>query len=185
MKIYVIRHGLTELNKKKVLNGQIDEPLASEGLEQAKNAATLVPKTIKYIYTSPMLRAKKTAEVINEELSLSTSSHDGLKEINMGSLAGKSWGDLEMGAELKEKRRSVQFDYRSSGGESAEEVKARLIGFLKEINERHQDDEVLLVTHGGIIRILHLLERDKPLQDEMENAILLTFDLDKILKEKS
>lgn len=182
MKLYVIRHGLTELNKKRVLNGQIDEPLSPEGFEQARIAVTFIPEEVKYIYTSSMLRTRQTAEVINEKLKLPLSAQDELREIHMGSIAGHAWDTLESGQELKSKHRSVQFDYRSLGGESADEVKARLIAFLMEINEKHQDGEVLLVTHGGIIRILHLLERDKPLLDDMENAVLQTFDLDKLLK---
>lgn len=46
MKIYVIRHGQTELNKKEILNGRIDEPLALEGREQAMKAALHMPKTL-------------------------------------------------------------------------------------------------------------------------------------------
>lgn len=182
MIVYVIRHGLTELNKKRVLNGQIDEPLAPEGIEQAKAAIEFVPKEVNHIYTSPMLRARQTAQVINEKLNLPLSVQDELREINMGSVAGTSWDTLESGQELKRKHRSAEFDYRSLGGESAEEVRVRLIAFLKVINKKHGDGEVLLITHGGIIRILNLLESDKPLLDEMENAILRTFELDRILK---
>lgn len=182
MKIYVIRHGLTELNKKRVLNAQIDEPLALEGIEQAKEAVSEIPKEIKYIYSSPLLRARQTAEIINSQLELPLSLVDGIAEIHMGSLAGKSWDELEGGLELKRKHRTHKFDYRSHGGESAGEVKSRVIAFLKKIKGEHGDKEVLVVTHGGIIRLLSLLEQGKHLTDELENASLLTFDLDKILK---
>lgn len=66
MKIYIIRHGLTELNKKKKVNGE----------------------------------------------KVSVSEGAGLTEIRMGSLAGKSWEEMEDGLDLKQKHRSVQFDYR-------------------------------------------------------------------------
>ena len=58
MKLYVIRHGLTPLNKQKRVNGEVDESLASEGIEQAKVVVPLIPKSVKRIYSSPLLRAR-------------------------------------------------------------------------------------------------------------------------------
>ena len=108
MKIYVIRHGLTELNKQKKVNSEVDEPLAPEGIEQAKAIIPLLPKTIRHIYSSPMLRAKQTAEIIISKLKIPISSIDELTEIRMGSsLAGKSWEEMENGLDLKQKLRSV------------------------------------------------------------------------------
>lgn len=185
MKIYVIRHGLTGLNKKKLVNGQIDEPLAPEGIEQAKTALTLIPKSITHIYTSPLLRAKQTAEIINSKVKKLVSVQQELTEIHMGSLAGKSWEEMEGGLELKKKHRAIEFDYRPQGGESAKEVKKRIITFLKKINGKHNDHETLIVTHGGIIRLLHLLEHNQPLVDEIEHISFKTFDLKKILRNKT
>lgn len=182
MKIYVIRHGLTGLNKKKIVNGQIDEPLAPEGIEQAKATITLVPKSIKQIYTSPLQRAYQTAQILNSKLVSPISIRAELTEIHMGSLAGKSWAEMESGQKLKKKHRAIQFDYRQHGGESATEVKKRITAFLKKINGSYHDYEVLIVTHGGIIRLLHLLEHDTHLLEEIEHISLHTFDLDKILR---
>lgn len=182
MKIYCLRHGLTELNKKKVVNGQIDEPLAPEGVQQAKIALALIPESITRIYTSPLLRAKQTAEIINSKLNRPLSLQIELTEIHMGSLAGKAWTDMETGLELKRKHRAIEFDYRPQGGESAKEVRKRVTAFLKKINGKYNDYEVLIVTHGGIIRLLHLLEHGNQLLDEIEHIALHTFDLDKILR---
>lgn len=182
MKVYVIRHGLTELNKKKKVNGEIDEPLASEGIEQAKTATSLLPKTIKHIYSSPMLRAKQTARILNSELNLPIFEHQNLTEIKMGFLAGKAWTELKEGLELKKKHRSVQFDYRSYGGESASEVKRRVLEFLKEINGKYKDHEALIVAHGGIIRVLHFLETGEELLNDIGHISPHIFDLRKILK---
>lgn len=83
--------------------------------------------------------------------------------------------------ELKKKHRSIQFDYRRQGGESAEEVKKRIVAFCQKINGKHKDHEALIVTHGGIIRVFHLLESGEHLLDEIEHIFLLSFDVDKIL----
>ncbi|MBI2593891.1 histidine phosphatase family protein [Candidatus Daviesbacteria bacterium] len=183
MKIYVIRHGLTPLNKKRILNAQIDESLAPEGIKQAQDSISLVPKSVKYIYSSSLKRAKQTAQIINSNLNLPLSEHDELREIHMGSYTGKSWSDPDLGPELKKKHRSIQFDYTKLGGESSEDFKKRVISFLKMINRKHKDGEVLIVTHGGILRLIHLLEHDKELLDEIENASIHTVDLGKILRD--
>lgn len=183
MKIYIIRHGLTRLNKQKKVNGQIDEPLIKEGIEHAKAASSQMPKGISHIYTSPLLRARQTAEIINSKLKQPVLLQDELTEIHMGHLAGKSWEEMEDGLNLKHKHRTAQFDYHPYGGESAQDVRKRLIKFFKKINGQYNDFEVLIITHGGIIRFLHLLEHNKPLLvDKIEHISLLTFDLDKILK---
>ena len=182
MKVYVIRHGLTELNKKKKVNGQIDEPLAHEGKEQAGAAIALIPKSIKYIYTSSMLRGRQTAEIINSKLNLPLSPQNELTEIHMGSLAGNSWEEMESGLELKIKHRTVQFDYKAYGGESVKGVKKRVVEFLKKIKQKHKDKEVLIITHGGIIRLLYLLERNQVVDETEKHVSFLTFDLDKIIK---
>jgi|SRR5579859_1859304 len=181
MKIYVMRHGLTELNKKKVVNAQIDEPLAPEGVKQAKAIAASIPETVTHIYVSPLLRAKQTAKIINTK-KLPTSEQKELAEIHMGSLAGKAWDEMEFGSELKQKHRGIQFDYRQHGGESASDVKKRIVKFLQSINDKHKDNEVLIVTHGGIIRTLHLLQNGIPQVEEIENLALLEFEIDTILK---
>lgn len=182
MKLYVIRHGLTKLNKEKIVNGQIDEPLASEGIEQAKMIIPLIPSTVKKLYSSPLLRTRQTAEIINSELHLPLFWQPELAEIHMGSLAGKSWEEMEGGLELKKKHRSVQFDYRPYGGESIDEVKKRVLSFLKTINNKHSDQEVLIITHGGIIRVIQSLEQGKITYETVQHGSLLIFDNNMIIK---
>lgn len=180
MKFFCIRHGLTELNKQKKVNGEVDEPLAPEGIEQAKEASALLPKTIKHIYTSPMKRARQTAEILSSKLKCSVTAVDELTEIRMGSLAGKAWAEMEEGLELKQKHRSIKFDYRPYGGESSPEVKKRVISFLKKIQGKHQSGEVLIITHGGIIRTIHLLAGGGVIAEDIEHISLHTFDLNLI-----
>jgi probable phosphoglycerate mutase len=182
MKIYVIRHGLTELNKKELINGQIDEPLSKEGIGQAHASISIIPNGIKRIYSSSMMRAMQTAEILNSKIKQPISFHDELREINFGSYAGKSWVDIKFGEDLKKKHRAVQYNYQPEG-ESVSDVKKRIIDFLGMINGKYNDNEVLVVTHGGIIRLLSLLERGIPLGD-IENTSQHSFDIDKILQNK-
>ena len=182
MLIYVIRHGQTELNKKKIVNAEVDEPLAPEGTEQAKALVSTIPKSVTHIYSSPLIRARQTAEILNLK-KRPLSFHEELTEIRMGTLAGKSWENMENGLELKKKHRTVKFNYRPYGGDSLRDVKKRLIHFLKMINEKHKDDEVLLVTHGGIIRVLHFLESGEAIYETTENLKLQIIDTNKIHKD--
>lgn len=182
MKVYVIRHGLTPLNKKGVVNGQIDEPLAPEGIQQANEAINLLPESVKYIYTSPLLRARHTAEIVNSRHKRILTPVDALAEIHMGSRAGYSWEEMENGVEMKRKHRTVKFDYRPFGGESVDEVRERLLGFLNEVKERHKNKEVLFVTHGGIIRMLYLLENGQMVDESEKHVSFVEIDLNRILQ---
>lgn len=181
MKIYLIRHGLTHLNKAKKVNGEVDEPLASEGIEQAQAIVELIPKSVTQIYSSPLLRARQTAEIISSATNLPITVANELTEIRMGSLAGKSWEEINDGLELKKKHRTVQFDYRPYGGESLEDVTKRLTAFFNKINDKHADHEALIVTHGGMIRLINLLEQGESVYETEKHVSLLQFDLDKII----
>lgn len=175
MKIYVIRHGQTELNKQGIINGHKDDTLAPEGIEQANMAAPSLPKTIKHFYVSSLERAKQTAKLLNDVLKVHMTFHDELKEVNFGILNGTPFFD-----EYKKRHKMLDYDWRPSG-ENFEDVKTRVLKILKEIKDNNGDGEALIVAHGGIIRLLHFLEFGEPL-NEIEKASLHSFDLDKILK---
>ena len=90
MKIYTIRHGYTNMNKKYLYNGQIDEDINEEGIKEAKNAVEKIKK-IKFdiIYCSPMIRAKHTCEIININ-NIPVIFDNRLKERTLGKLDGIS-----------------------------------------------------------------------------------------------
>lgn len=175
MKIYAIRHGLTDLNIKGIINGG-DTPdfLVPEGEEQAGIIAAELPATIKRIYCSSLERARRTAEIINEKLNLPITFHDELKEVNLGILNGTPYKE-----EDKDRYASPNFDW-SPSGESAADVKARIHKILIQIKAENGDGEALIVTHGGIIRVMYFLESGK-VAGQIGNTSLNSFDLDQIL----
>lgn len=174
MKIYVIRHGQTELNVKGLINGQLEDALTAEGMEQARNAAKSLPSTIKHLYVSPLNRARQTAEILNAELNLPITFHDELKEVNFGKLQGTPYLP-----EYKKRHTSLDYDWGPSG-ENAEQVKTRMFKILREIQKESGDGEALIVGHGGTVYLLHFLESGE-ISDGVANASLHSFDLDKIL----
>ncbi len=182
MKVLFLRHGQTKLNSENKLNGQIDEPLSPKGFEQARAAGLIVPKTVKHIYASSMLRAIQTAEVVSIATDTPISTHDQLREIDMGSIAGRSWTDPDLGNEFKVTHRSMKFDYRKYGGESSQQFISRVVGFVKEINSDHEDYEALIIAHGGVQRLFQLLEQGTENLSDIDNAVLLKFDLNKIVE---
>ena len=89
MDIYLIRHGETDWNKTKRLQGVTDIPLNACGIELAeKTAEGLKDVPFDRIYTSPLIRAKKTAEIIRGDRPVELVVTDGLKEISFGEYEG-------------------------------------------------------------------------------------------------
>ena len=177
-KIYVIRHGLTEMNKKGFINGAFDDTLLPEGEEQARASIPLLPQTIKRIYCSSLLRTRQTAAIINDALHLPISFHKELQEVDFGSTNGTPFLP-----EDKKKHMTLTFDWHDRGGESVDDVRARILKILKIINAENADGEALIVAHGGTIRMLTFLETGEIL-NEIANAGIFTFDLDAILKNR-
>lgn len=159
MKIYIVRHGLVPSNQQKVINGQSrDEVLVPEGIEDIKQALQNIPSTVSRIYASNMLRTKQTADILNETLQLPITYHPELREVHFGDLNGKSWKDHEVtyGPELQESYINQTYDFNPYNGESVIDVENRVMSILNEIKSNHApDEEVLIVAHGGIVRLLH------------------------------
>ena len=91
MKLIITRHGQTKENKAKILQGQIEGELSELGKEQAKKVAErLKNEQIDYIFSSPLARAKNTAEeIIKFHVGKPFELRDELKELHMGELQGK------------------------------------------------------------------------------------------------
>ena len=91
MNIYVVRHGQTEWNVLKKMQGSADIPLNEKGIEQAKQTKyNLEDVDIDFIFCSPLMRAKQTAEVINEDRNLNITFDERLRERNYGEFEGTS-----------------------------------------------------------------------------------------------
>ena len=137
-----IRHGQTDWNVKELLQGWTDIPLNDTGQAQALNAApTLSGRGISRIYSSPLIRAHKTAEIINEHLGVPLSMIDGLKERCVGILEGT----------VKDKSMTTTDWFYKMPIEKAEpedEFKTRIATALHEILD--SEHITLVVAHGGV-----------------------------------
>lgn len=181
MKIYAVRHGQTDSNNKRLLMGQrFDESLNSTGIKQAEETSKILKEVdFDIIFSSPQKRAKETAEIINRLFNLPVILRDGLKERDFGSLSGKSWDDMGkvVGANQRNIDRSQKYDYRPYGGESMEDVKSRVLKFIDEIKTNHNDRNVLVVAHGGMMKMFHHLYGDKEKEFRTRNAEIHEFNI--------
>jgi alpha-ribazole phosphatase len=155
-KFYLIRHGETDWNNKKILMGQSDIPLNSLGLQQAEGLAEYF-KNIKvdYIYSSDLSRALKTAETIAAKSGLPVIKDKMLRECSAGNLEGLSYTDMieRFPEELNLYKNDVM-GYTPPGGESHSDFIARVATYFKELIARHQGQSLAIVTHGGVVRAL-------------------------------
>ncbi len=143
MRIIITRHGETEQNRSKILQGHMDGKLTPEGKEQAKKLGIRLAKEhIDAIYTSDLSRARLTAEAVamhHPKASLTITKE--LREVDIGALTGKPYSHLD--------HHNLPDDY-----ERDELLYARAQKFIHFIIEKHSGQTVLCVAHGRMNRCL-------------------------------
>jgi broad specificity phosphatase PhoE len=150
--LVLVRHGETDWNAANRFQGHADPPLNEKGQAQARALATeLRREAFAALYTSPLQRAAETAAIIGYELGLEPIPDDALKEVDVG-----SWSGLTR-AEVEERyptgfARWLQFGHGWDDGETYDELGTRVLTGLTRIAERHEEGDVLTITHGGPIR---------------------------------
>ena len=157
---YFVRHGESEANLINVFSNRGSKHgLTPEGRKQAYTLANILKtRSIKWIYSSPLLRAAQTAEILAEELTIPLEISDALREYDCGILEGKSdRGSWEQHVRiLKDWIEDGQWESRIEGGESFVEIKDRFLPFVDNLVRKYQgsNEGIVLVAHGGIFRIM-------------------------------
>ena len=148
-----VRHGETEWNRARRIQGQTDSPLSELGRAQAQaTAEALRGRPAAALYTSDLGRARATAEILGAALDLSPRPDARLRELHYGVLEGKTWQEVETAhPELYQTLRARSPDVRLPGGESRRDLVDRALGFLTEMSQAHDDDEIVVVSHGGVM----------------------------------
>lgn len=156
MKLYLVRHGITDWNSEKRIQGQVDIPLNETGRQLAKKTAEgLKDIPFDLCYSSPLIRARETAELIVGERKIQIIKEPRIIEMDFGKYEGKCCS--KEGWELPEEFHNF-FDhpeqYRApEGGENFVDVKRRTGEFLADIcsHSLPEDSHVLIVTHGAAL----------------------------------
>lgn len=157
-RLYIVRHGKTDWNHDTRTQGQLDIPLNSEGVSQAQLLAErFADLNISHIYSSDLIRAKETADLIGQKLKLSIESLVGIREMNFG-----KWQGLT-NAEIKERYSTEYNNWRSnpesceiSEGERLIQVQQRGLEIINKISKTHKDANVIIVSHGTAIKAMLL-----------------------------
>lgn len=150
IKIGLIRHGETDWNKARKMQGQKDIPLNEAGLKQAEAIAKrLRNENWDAIYSSDLLRAKRTAEKIAQAMGKTIQATDvRLRERSFGQYEGLSF---DQRSRLQYPSGSLKAE-KLYGIESNETLIKRALSFLEDLKRREPDRNVLLISHGGWIR---------------------------------
>lgn len=149
----IVRHGESESNARRVFAGQTDSPLTPAGRRQAEAVAdALAPEPIARVISSDLSRARETAALIARRHRLRVETTAALREWDVGELVGldrdgaaSRFGDVA---------RFFRPGSRTPGGESFEEVVARVTAFLERLTPEALGTTVCLVAHGMTNRII-------------------------------
>lgn len=151
--VHFVRHGRTEMNRLRLLQGQSGFGLLPEGVEDAERAALrLAGKGITHLYCSDQLRALQTARILRRRLGLAGTLRRSLllREMDYGRETGKPEPDVRR----RHPRFRTDATFVFPGGESFLQLQMRAYQWLERLLPRHPRGVVGVVTHGGWLRTL-------------------------------
>jgi len=154
--LLLVRHGETDWNRDGRWQGRSDTHLNEIGREQAANVAEELDG-VDVVYSSDLARARETAEIVADRLGLDVHVDERLRERSFGAWEGKT------GPEIEAEFRDAHARWLAGEGPGADDAEpfadfaTRIRDFLEDVLERHPEEAVLVVAHGGSIRVIHAL----------------------------
>ena len=155
--IIFLRHGQAKNNTERILAGRTEGiPLTEIGIKQAEHTAELLEHmNISAIYSSPIQRAKHTAEIVAEYNSLNVTLDERLIELDMGKFTGVPYDEIFTShGNVFMKFYNSELEIAHNGVETFAEVKKRVLGIVNHVIEKHPDENVVLVTHMDPIKAM-------------------------------
>jgi broad specificity phosphatase PhoE len=160
--LYYVRHGLTEWNVQRRLQGRLDVPLNDEGRSQARRCGQIlrrrfahdgrVPGDFVYV-SSPLVRARETMELVRATIGLPAAGYEvdpRLAEIDFGDWEGLTYQDVvKRDGDVVARRESDKWGFLPPGGESYAQVTARVGAWYDELGR-----DAVVAAHGGTARAL-------------------------------
>lgn len=173
--VLVVRHGLTDYNAERRLQGQLDVPLNDIGRDQCKSCGSRLKRMVEdgqhngidAIYASPLERTRESAEIIRAAAGIQCDIvlDERIQEWNAGILQGHLLDELSVmfpkAWEAWNRSRDPGFVF--PGGESFQQRFDRVKAFFLEVVKRHAGQRILVVTHGGVLDDLFRLVRGIPM----------------------
>ena len=152
--ILLVRHGETDWNRSGQIMGEQPVPLNRHGEAQAKRLASfLKSRPIHALYSSPVVRALQTAEILASMLQVPLTPDQGLTEINVGEWEGQYWKDLT-DQFARQQFYTKPEEARPPGGETLCEVQIRAVAAVERARARAAADRLLFVSHADVVRTI-------------------------------
>ncbi len=186
---YIVRHGKSEGNAQNIIQGHTESPLSTIGEVQARELGNILRNVpFDLAYSSDLVRTKRTAEIVLLERALAVNTTKLLREHNMGTWERRNTDEWrEKNKELLEKYETLSENEKwkariPDGVENDEEVSIRLMRFLRETAVTYPEKNILVATHGGVMRCLLVrlgygTHAELPI-GSVENAGLIRVDTD-------
>ncbi|MBN2002341.1 MAG: alpha-ribazole phosphatase [Anaerolineae bacterium] len=178
LRLFLVRHGETIWNAAGRYQGHVDVPLSEVGRAQAEALARrLAGEHLDAIYASDLSRAHETAKAIAAQHDLPVSLDLRLREMSFGKWEGMTFAQME--DEFPDEVawwNADRLNRAPPGGETLGDGTARIQSVLDDVVRRHQDQTVVLVAHGGPLKLLLCLLLNKPPREfwqfRMDNTAL-------------
>jgi broad specificity phosphatase PhoE len=156
--LYVVRHGTTDWNQSGRIQGHMDIPLNETGRAQARLASIrLAAVRATALYSSDLLRAYETAQIIGQATGLGVVQKPGLREINFGVWQGLSSLQIrERDPEVYAARRANPYDVAPAGAETWRQFYDRAVQAVRDILATTAAQRVIVVTHSGVCTVIGL-----------------------------
>jgi len=185
LRLLLIRHGETDWNASGRYQGQMDIPLNEAGVEQARIlgyrlrnelSGPIEPSgltgSINALYASDLARAWQTAQIVGEAYGLAPRPEPRLRELSFGEWQGLTYQEIgERDPEALAAWNRDRVNCRPPGGESLGAMAARVRALLDDVRRDYRDGTVVLVSHGGTIRIILCVLLGHPLADYWQFAV--------------
>jgi len=165
-RIYLVRHGQVEGHEEKRYNGQADVALTPQGQGQyGLLQMRLQKKNISAVYSSDLKRCVEGAQLLAASHGLVPELREELRELHIGDWEGMTWQELQQQyPEQWQARLDDIVYYQVPGGESLAQLAARVNPAIARIVAEHPGEEVAVVAHGGVNRVILLEAIGAPLE---------------------
>jgi probable phosphoglycerate mutase len=174
-RLCLVRHGETDWNVERRLQGHTDIPLNQHGLTQATQMAKAL-KAIQLqfdvLYSSDLQRASNTARAVEVMFGVKTIVDQALRERHLGALQGLT---IDQAPKIKPglwtTHLNRDLDHTLEGGESIKQFANRIHTALENIRMQHAGKTILLVSHGGVLDMMYRLASNQSLESEKAVAV--------------
>lgn len=167
LRLYITRHGETIWNTEKRMQGWKNSELTERGISNAKALGESLKKVeFKRVYCSPLYRTRRTAELILAERTVEVIYDHNLKEINLGEIEGLNQEEAkQLYPHFSTHFWEQPHLYKASSGEDFYEVRERVVKTLNKIIEENPEGNVLIVTHGVILKTIQGYFNNTPMEN--------------------